>query len=257
MSASETITIDTADGTAEAYLARPESGGPAPGVLFYVDAIGLRPQIEAMADRIASWGFTVLAPHVFYRSGTAAELAPDGDLREPGAREEFFAGIGPLMESLTSERAARDLDAYAETLRGLTNPPGRPWAAIGYCMGGVLALRAAAQLPDDVAAVGMFHTGGLVTDSDDSPHRAIPRVRAEVLARYADNDRSMPPEAIATVDAGLERAGLRYSSAIYENAPHGYSMADTSMYDETAAELHFEELHELLTRRLPADDPRE
>src|SRR5699024_6326664 len=114
----------------------------------------------------------------------------------------------------------------------------------------VLALRAAAQLPDEVAAVGMFHTGGVVTDADDSPHLSIPHVRAEVLARYADNDGSMPPEAIAAADRELERAGVRSSTAVYEGAPHGYSMSDTSMYDETAAELHFEELHELLERAL-------
>ena len=81
----ETTEVQAADGAAEAYLA----GKPGdPGVLFYIDAIGLRPQIEDMADRIASWGYVVLAPNVFYRDGAAADLAPKKDLREPGAREE-------------------------------------------------------------------------------------------------------------------------------------------------------------------------
>ncbi len=52
-------------------------------MLFYVDAIGLRPRTEAMADRIASWGYVVLVPHVFYRDGSAADLAPKADLRQP------------------------------------------------------------------------------------------------------------------------------------------------------------------------------
>ena len=68
-------------------------------MLFYIDAIGLRPQIEEMADRIASWGYVVLAPNVFYRDGSAEELAPKQDLREPGAREEFFAsGVGDRVQ---------------------------------------------------------------------------------------------------------------------------------------------------------------
>src|SRR3954454_22875481 len=85
---SETIGIETPDGTAEAYL----TGAPGdPGVLLFIDAIGLRPQIESMADRIASWGYVVIAPNVFYRHGSAAELAPREDLRQPDARRAFFA----------------------------------------------------------------------------------------------------------------------------------------------------------------------
>src|SRR4029079_5000022 len=79
-------------GPAEAYLTRPDDGVDHPGVLFFVDAIGLRPRIEEMADRIASWGYVVLAPHVFHRDGRAADLAPTTDLRDPGARAEVFAG---------------------------------------------------------------------------------------------------------------------------------------------------------------------
>ena len=105
----ETTEVQAADGAAEAYLA----GKPGdPGVLFYIDAIGLRPQIEDMADRIASWGYVVLAPNVFYRDGAAADLAPKKDLREPGAREEFFASLGDRVPGYTVdfpvERMMRD-----------------------------------------------------------------------------------------------------------------------------------------------------
>ena len=86
----ETIEITVPDGTAEGYLAGPTDRS-APGVLFYMDAYGLRPQIAGMVERIAGWGYTVLAPNVFYREGTAADLAPHGDLRDPQERERFMA----------------------------------------------------------------------------------------------------------------------------------------------------------------------
>ncbi|MFC6342381.1 dienelactone hydrolase family protein, partial [Nocardioides hankookensis] len=102
----ETIEIQAADGAAEAYLTG-EAGSP--GVLFYVDAIGLRPQIEEMADRIASWGYVVLAPHVFYRDGRAADLAPQGDLRDEGAREAFFGGgVMDRVGALTPDKSGPD-----------------------------------------------------------------------------------------------------------------------------------------------------
>ena len=80
---SETITIAMDDGPCEAYVTRPDDQ-PHPGVLMFPDAIGLRPQIREMADRIAAWGYVVLVPHMFYRSGTSDELSPDGDLLAPG-----------------------------------------------------------------------------------------------------------------------------------------------------------------------------
>lgn len=242
----ETITIEAADGAAEAYLAG-EAGRP--GVLFYIDAIGLRPQVEDMADRIASWGYLVLAPHVFYRLGTAAELAPKADLREPGAREEFFAsGVGDRVSGLTPDLSDPDADAW---VAALTERAGDgPIGVTGYCMGARLAVRTAGRLPGTVAAVGGWHGGGLATEDPDSPHLLVPASTAEYAFGHADQDRSMPLEAVERLEATLQETGRPYLNEVYAGAPHGYSMADTSMYDEAAAERHFNVLHGLLDRTL-------
>ena len=76
------LQIETVDGVAEAMVASPPDG-TGPGVLFVMDAFGLRPRIQEMAQQIAGWGYVVLAPNVFYREGTVAELAPQGDLSTP------------------------------------------------------------------------------------------------------------------------------------------------------------------------------
>src|ERR1700712_1030914 len=103
------IEIAMDGGTCEAYVARPQvpdgPEGPYPGVLFFIDAIGLRPRIAEMAQRIADWGYVVLAPNVFWRDGTAAETSPDGDLREEGAREVFMAGAMQRVKALTPDLA--------------------------------------------------------------------------------------------------------------------------------------------------------
>ena len=242
----QTIVIEAADGTAEAYL----TGRPGdPGVLFYVDAIGLRPQIQDMADRIASWGYVVLAPHVFYRHGRAAELAPQGDLREEGARAAFFAGgVMGRVRGYTPDRSMPDADAWVRTL--LQHAGDGPIGVIGYCMGARLAVRTAGRFPGTVGAVGGFHGGGLVTDADDSPHLAIADSTAEYVFGHADQDRSMPPEAVAALEETLQAAGRPHLNEVYEGAAHGYSMADTSAYHEAAAERHFKELEGLLARTL-------
>jgi carboxymethylenebutenolidase len=73
-----------------------------------------------------------------------------------------------------------------------------------------------------------------------------------VVAGYADHDPSMPPEAIATVDRLLTENGIPHHTAVYPDAPHGYTMADTSMYQESGAERAFEELRALFGQQLNA-----
>lgn len=242
----QTIEISTPDGTAEAYLT---GGSGRPGVLFYVDAIGLRPQIEEMADRIASWGYVVLAPHVFYRDGRAADLAPQGDLRDRGAREAFFAsGVMDRVGALTPDRARTDAMAWVTELE--KHAGGGPIGVTGYCMGARLAVRTAGWFPGTVAAVGGFHGGRLVTDDADSPHLAIAASTAAYAFGHADQDSSMPVEQVEALEQALLDAGREHVNEIYEGAGHGYSMADTSVYDEAATERHFRVLEDLFGRTL-------
>jgi len=234
--------VQTRDGIAEAYLT-----GSGPGVLFYIDAIGLRPQTERMADRIASWGYTVLAPNILYRSGTAAETSPAGDLKAPGAREAFFQQVPARLAALTPDRVEIDARAYLEALRA--HAGARNVATVGYCAGARLAVRTANLDPDVVGCAG-FHGGGLATEEHDSPHLGLQRARAEFVFGHADHDRSMPRDAVERLGRALDAAGLTAKNEVYEEAPHGYSMDDTSMYHEVAAERSFRELRDLLERTL-------
>lgn len=240
----DTIQITTQDGTAEAYLA-----GSGPGVLFYMDAIGLRPRIEEMVDEIASWGYTVLAPNVFYRDGTAAELAPKADLRVAENRAAFFAsGVMDRVNALTPDKARRDAEAWVAALR--EHAAEGPIGTTGYCMGARLAMRTAGWFPDLVKAVGGFHGGGLVTDEPDSPHRAIADSTASYVLLHADNDGSLTPEHVAVLEEALTAAGRPHVNEIVPDAPHGYTMSDTSSWHEAAAQRHFRELRRLLDETL-------
>ncbi|GAA6525486.1 dienelactone hydrolase family protein [Intrasporangium sp. DVR] len=246
------LEVAAADGTAEAWLARPTAlpeDAPLPGVLLFMDALGLRPRIFDMADRIASWGYVVLAPNVFYRNGTAAETSTDRPLDSEEARRAFFAVASRRISALTTKLALRDITSYVEALTSrpeVTTPIG----VVGYCMGARLAVRAANAHPDVVAACGGFHGGGLASDAADSPHLGLPAARAEFLFGHADHDTSMNAEAVVRLDEALRSAGLTATNEIYEGAAHGYTMADTSVYDDAATERHFTALRELFDRTL-------
>ena len=152
------------------------------------------------------------------------------------------------MQGYTPDRSAPDADAWVRTL--LEHAGDGPIGVTGYCMGARLATRTAGQFPGTVAAVGGFHGGGLVTEADDSPHLAIAGSTADYVFGHADQDRSMPLDAVAALEETLQAAGRPHLNEIYEGAAHGYSMADTSMYDEAATERHFKELEALFARTL-------
>jgi carboxymethylenebutenolidase len=242
---SKTIEIETADGVADAYLARPDDGrSRAVGVLLLMDAFGLRPTIHAMADRIASRGYVVLAPNLFYRAGRAP-VTEMPSLEDPEARGAFFAELKPMMDALTPERAAADGDAY---LSGLEKETGGPTVIAGYCMGVRVGWRIAAAYPERVVALGGFHGGGLVTDSPDSPHLSAGLLDTELYLGFADNDGSMTAENIAELERVLREAGVGFRAEVYEGAGHGYTMADTPVYDAEADARHYAELFALLER---------
>jgi carboxymethylenebutenolidase len=227
------VDVQTADGVAEAYVATPEGEEPFPAVLLYMDAFGLRPQIQRMADRLASEGYAVLAPNVFYRDH-AADLGTSD-----------FGVLRGYMKALTPDAVERDARAYLDFLA-----PDRPVGVTGYCMGGRLTLLTAGRLPERVAAAASFHAGNLATDAPDSPHRVFGDIRAEVYVAHADQDRSMPPEQMERVEEAL--AGVTHRAELYDGARHGFTMADLEVYDEQADERHWRELLALLDRTIGA-----
>jgi carboxymethylenebutenolidase len=243
----ETIDLTTSDGIADACLAKPDGHGSHPGVLLLMDAFGLRPQIERMADRIAAKGFVVLAPNLFYRAGRAPVFSLDG-LTDPDRRSEVIGRIMPVMAELTSERMLADAAAYLDLLQAEAD--GKPVAITGYCMGGRLGWEIAATYPERVGALGCFHTGSLVSDGPDSTHLRAGEISAELYLGFADHDQSMTADQIATTEQALDEAGVTYRSDVFKDAAHGYTMADTPMYDEAAAERHYTELFALLDRTI-------
>lgn len=243
------VDIPTPDGTADAYLVHPDSPGPYPGVLFYMDAFGLRPQLNRMADRLAAAGYTVLVPNVAYRSGRAP-LVELPDFIDPASRPEIIRSLRPAMQSLTPELAVRDAGVYLDRLAADPHAAAGPVGVTGYCMGAGLALRTAVAYPDRVAAMAGFHGAHLATEAPDSPHAGAERITGELYFGHADQDAALPPEEIDRLERALTDAGVRHRAEVYPGAHHGFTQADTAMYDAEATERHWTALLDLFGRTL-------
>lgn len=243
----EMLTVPTADGRADAFAAFPDGGEGHPAVLLYTDAFGLRPELEEKARRLAEHGYYVLVPNLYYRQGPA----PVVELPERIGEETRPALIGelmPLIEEHTPERILRDADAYLSFLGARPEVGAGPVGVVGYCLGAALALRTAAARPDRVAAVAGFHPGFLVTDAPDSPHRLLASLTAEVHLGLAVHD--MTPEDHETFDRALDAAGVAYTTEVYPDTVHGFTMSDTDAFDSAALQRHWDRLLPLLGRAL-------
>ena len=244
------LEIPTPDGQADAFAAFPDDGERHPGVLLYMDIFGIRPELERRARELAVHGYYVLVPNVFYRHGPAPLIELPkfvGEDARPKAVEQQM----PLVHAHTPDRMLRDAEAYVQFLSSRPEVSPGPVAAIGYCMGGGLALRTAAAYPDQVAAVAAFHPGKLVSDAPESLHReVIPAITADVHLGHAETD--MRPEAVSELNKVLDAAGVTYTSEIYPGTVHGFTMSDTAAFSAAGLEQHWERLLSLLAKALPA-----
>ena len=244
------LDIVTPDGTCDASLAVPEGNGPFPGVLFFIDAFGVRPVIDEWIKRIAAKGYVVLAPNLLYRSSRSPIVEDVATSLTEENRPKLFQSLMPMMRLLTPENIAKDAKAYLDFIHGLPQTASGPVGLTGYCMGSRFALRTAAEFPDQVAAVAGFHGGNLASDQPDSVHLSVGTITAAVYLAYADHDEGASAEQQERMKEALSAAGITYVSEVYPDAPHGYTMSDTPAYREDASERHFTKLIDLLDRTL-------
>jgi carboxymethylenebutenolidase len=222
------VNITTPDGTADAYFVHPATGAAA-GVLIWPDIFGLRPAVRQMGKRLAESGYSVLVVNPFYRTRKAPTAAA-------GAATPI-ADVMPLYNSLNETTNMTDAKAFIAWLdRQASVAKNRKIGTQGYCMGGPIAFRTAAAVPDRLGAVGSFHGGGLVTDKPNSPHLQAATSKAQFLIAIASNDDTSRPNEKTVLKDTFAKANLPAEIEVYEGAAHGWCPPDSSVYNEPQAE---------------------
>jgi len=222
------VTVTTPDGSADCYFVHPASG-TAPGVLLWPDIFGLRPAMRQMGKRLAESGYSVLVVNPFYR----VKKAPTA---ENGAATPI-AQVAPLMQALNETTHMTDAKAFVAWLDQQPSvAKNKKIGTQGYCMGGPIAFRTAAAVPDRVGAVGSFHGGGLVTKAANSPHLQAAKSKAQFLIAIAANDDARAPDDKTVLKETFEKANLPAEIEVYTGAAHGWCPPDSTVYNEALAE---------------------
>ena len=166
------VEIKTPEGSMTTFEYHPEEGGPYPVVFYLMDAPSIRPALKDMASRLASAGYYVLMPFLYYR---------DSPYKEFGTSDAEMHQRRELMQGVTRDRMMVDAEALlAHAADNKMADTDGKIGAVGFCMSGPLVLGLAQRMPDKVAAIASVHGAWVVTDKDDSPHLDIDQIQAEV-----------------------------------------------------------------------------
>jgi len=242
----QTLDITTSDGAMETFVVHPERGGPYPPVLLLMDAPGIREELNDMARRLATVGYFVLLPNLYYRAGRDTRYGPDVLTHGSAEHTRMRAvrtrmTIPPVMDDVAAMIAWADRQPQAK--RG-------PVGAHGYCMSGPYALAAAARYPDRIAAAASFYGTWLVSDAVESPHLTLGKSRGELYIACAEHDELAPLPMVDELRGLLERSGARGELEMYPKVHHGFAFPQRWCYDKPAAERHWERLLALYGRCL-------
>jgi carboxymethylenebutenolidase len=237
------IEIATKDGHTTTFITHPERGGPFPVIIFYMDAPAIREELRDMARRLATSGYYVMLPNMYYRSGVM-EIGPINPDPNSPERKRMFELMNSINIPLVMEDTTALL-AYADTQPAAN---AKIVGTVGYCMSGRYAVNAATHFPDRVKAAASIYGTHLATDQPDSPHLAAGKTKAELYFGCAETDVYAPQEIIDKLQASMQ--GAHAEVEVYPDTHHGFAFPKRPVYHRDAAERHWERLLALYRRNL-------
>src|SRR5215203_320875 len=234
------VDIDAPDGQMKTFIFHPEHDGPHPVVLYLMDAPSIRPALKDMASRLATAGYYVMLPYLFYRGGPFREFGmSDEDMHQ---RRELMGTVTPSNIVGDGESLLRFADADPNARDGKVG-------AVGFCMSGGLTIALAKAMPNRIAAAASIHGAWLVRDGDDSHHVGLDAVQAEIYFAWCADDPTAPVADMEVIEHALEAAGVTYDIDFLTDAVHGFAPAG-ERYHRAASELHWERVHAMLRRNV-------
>ena len=242
----EIIDIDRIGIGMETFLCRPERNGPFPPVIMLMDAPAIREELYEMARRLAAVGYFVLLPNLYYRAGRDTKFGPD--VLNPASAD--YTRMRGIRTKMTIPPVMDDIAAMLSFLDEHRDARPGPVGVHGYCMSGPYALAAAARFPDRISAAASYYGTWLVNDAEESPHLNLHKITGEIYISCAEHDDRAPPDMVAELKRLFDQSRVKGELEIQPGVHHGFAFPGRSVYDNAAAERHWERLFALYRRNL-------
>ena len=230
---SSDVRIETPDGICDAFFVHP-SEGKHPAILIWPDILALRASFRAMSTRLAESGYAVLCINPYYRDALAPVVETGESCQDASTQKKVL----PMYRNLSSETHRIDARAFVDWLdvQSQTDTT-RPIGTMGYCMGGPMVMRAAAERSDRIGAGCAYHPVSLATEDSNSPHLLIPQMKGQFLIALAENDDERHPDDKSVLRETFTAQGLTAEVSVFKGAMHGWCVLDSRVYNKPSAEL--------------------
>jgi carboxymethylenebutenolidase len=239
----EHVDIHTDDGVMPTFTCWPDTDGPFPAIIFYMDAPAIREELYDMARRIASSGYYVILPDLFYRFGV---------IRFPERNLYSRVVWNAIMKELSNAMVMDDTRTLLAHMDNHHAVKDGQKATIGYCMSGRIVTTAATTFPDIFVANASLYGVGIVTAKDDSPHLGIKKITGEMYFGFAETDGTVPSYVVPTLKAALDETDVVYTLDIHPGTEHGFCFPLRDVYNKAAAEKAHAHFMDMCARRLRA-----
>lgn len=218
------------------FVAAPKAPGKYPGILCYSDIFQLTGTMLRPVSRLAGYGFVAVAPEIYHRVEPAGNVIPFDDAGRTRGMED--AGKTPVAHFDEDRRAALDyLAKHPQVAAGQLG-------AMGFCIGGHLAFRAALE-PDVRATVCFYgtgiHDGKLGQDRDAGSLARAAEIRGKLLMVWGSADPHVPEAGRTLIDAKLRESKVDYAVKLYP-AEHAFMRDEGPRYDTEATDEAFAEM---------------
>jgi carboxymethylenebutenolidase len=223
------VVVSTKHGSMPTFAACPDGPGDHPGIIFYMDAPGIREELRNMARRIARHGYFCLLPDLYYRLGTIRlDLMQRDDAK--------MAVMRAVMNSQSNAFVVDDTAALLAYLDAQDKARPGPVGCVGHCMSGQYITTVSARFPHRMAAAASLYGVGIITDKEDSPHLLLDRIKGELYYAFAETDQAVPAHIPGDLKKALDKADAKYELKVFPGTHHGFCFPERAVYDTLAAE---------------------
>jgi carboxymethylenebutenolidase len=237
------VVVTTKYGQMPSFVACPDGPGQYPGIIFYMDAPGIREELRNMTRRIAKHGYFAVLPDMYYRLG---QLRFDVNRRD----DEMFQCMRAAMNSLSNAKVMDDTAGLLGFIDSQDKAKPGPVGCVGYCMSGQYITAAAATFPHRIKSAASLYGVGIITDKEDSPHLQLDKVQGELYYAFAETDHTVPDNVIPDLKAAIKKTGVKATVDVYKGTHHGFQFGERAVYAPVAAEEAWEKIFALWDRNV-------
>ncbi len=242
------INIETRDGLIDTFEVKPDEGGPFPAIIIYMDAPAIREELRDMARRLASMGYCVLLPNLFYRVGKEGSYPfTFAKIRED---KSHFSTMIKTMDDTTNELVVSDTKYILDFLDNNNELKHNGYGAVGYCMSGQYIVSITSTYAKKFAAAASFYGVKILTDKEDSPHLQADKIKADLYLAFAEKDTWVDDKALNNIKEHFKNNTTNFRMEVYEGTEHGFAFPDRHTYNKNAAEKHWSRIHNLFQKSL-------